>query len=104
MWAPRPNLGKVPAILPPLPPIVHRVLRRHEAPPGTRVLIVGDIHGGLGNSEHYSLSMTITHTRTIVLHTGCLDELRSLLDRCEFRPAEDVLVSVGDLVNKVLRM
>lgn len=40
--------------------------------------------------------------RTVVvgdLH-GCLEELRALLDHVGFRPGEDELVSVGDLVNK----
>ena len=40
-----------------------------------RTLVVGDIH-------------------------GCLDELRALLAEVEFRPGQDALVSVGDLVNK----
>jgi hypothetical protein len=41
----------------------------------TRTVIVGDVH-------------------------GCLDELRSLLERVGFRPGDDQLVMVGDLVNK----
>ncbi|OQR82306.1 hypothetical protein ACHHYP_16240 [Achlya hypogyna] len=40
-----------------------------------RVVVVGDIH-------------------------GCLDELRLLLAACAFVPGTDVLLSVGDLVNK----
>ncbi len=40
--------------------------------------------------------------RTVVVGDvhGCLDELRALLERVSFRPGEDLLVSVGDLVNK----
>jgi hypothetical protein len=41
----------------------------------TRTVIVGDVH-------------------------GCLDELRSLLERVGFRAGDDQLVMVGDLVNK----
>lgn len=40
-----------------------------------RTLVIGDVH-------------------------GCLDELRALLAEAGFRPGEDALVSVGDLVNK----
>ena len=40
-----------------------------------RHLIVGDVH-------------------------GCLDELLLLLDRLHFDPASDVLISVGDLVDR----
>lgn len=42
---------------------------------GRRVLIVGDIH-------------------------GCHAELQALLAKCDYRPGEDVLLLVGDLVNK----
>lgn len=40
--------------------------------------------------------------RTVVVGDvhGCLDELRALLERVSFRPGDDLLVSVGDLVNK----
>lgn len=41
----------------------------------TRVIIIGDVH-------------------------GCLDELRALLDRVDYRADADQLVLVGDLVNK----
>jgi hypothetical protein len=41
-------------------------------------------------------------SRTIVVGDvhGCLEELRSLLERASFRPGEDQLLMVGDLVNK----
>lgn len=40
--------------------------------------------------------------RTVVVGDihGCLDELRALLERVAFRPGDDVLVCVGDIVNK----
>ncbi|KAF0717938.1 Aste57867_2000 [Aphanomyces stellatus] len=55
-----------------LPRIVHAT---HDTPPDARVLVVGDVH-------------------------GCFDELQSLLQACAYMPPEDVLVFVGDLVNK----
>lgn len=58
----------------PLPRVVHAVLpeatTRHR-----RVVILGDVH-------------------------GCPAELQRLLDRLEYRKGVDVLLSVGDLVNK----
>lgn len=45
---------------------------------GRRVILVGDLH-------------------------GCLEELHDLLEACGYRPGEDILVAVGDLVNKARR-
>lgn len=62
---------------------------------------------------HVVLPESSTHHRRIIiigdLH-GCSGELQALLDRCYYRRGVDVVISVGDLVNKgpgsieVLRM
>ena len=46
-----------------------------SATEGRRVLLIGDIH-------------------------GCYRELLDLLEKCGYQPGVDVIVSVGDLVNK----
>eukprot|EP00887_Chlorella_sp_A99_P000920 scaffold5.g920.t1 len=58
----------------PLPRVQHATLPE-VATRQRRVIVVGDIH-------------------------GCPDELQRLLDRLSFRPGVDLLLSVGDLVNK----
>ncbi|KAI3431836.1 hypothetical protein D9Q98_010588 [Chlorella vulgaris] len=58
----------------PMPYRFHHVLPTSTTR-GRRVLIVGDIH-------------------------GCHAELQALLAKCDYRPGEDVLLLVGDLVNK----
>ncbi|KAL4853877.1 5'-adenylylsulfate reductase 3 [Chlorella vulgaris] len=58
----------------PMPYRLHHVLPTSTTR-GRRVLIVGDIH-------------------------GCHTELQALLAKCDYRPGEDVLLFVGDLVNK----
>jgi predicted phosphodiesterase len=57
-----------------LPRVVHSVIPP-SATLGRRVILVGDVH-------------------------GCRDEVERLLNRLYFRPAVDILVFVGDLVNK----
>lgn len=52
---------------------MHFVLEENKLK--SRVIIVGDVH-------------------------GCFEELTELLERCSFNELEDVLVFVGDLVNK----
>jgi bis(5'-nucleosyl)-tetraphosphatase (symmetrical) len=56
-----------------LPSVVHRVA--DDVAASTRLLVIGDVH-------------------------GCFDELQLLLQACDFSPAHDRLVFVGDLVNK----
>lgn len=49
------------------------------------------------------ISLPNTHNRRVIIvgdvH-GCAGELRSLLDRCFYRRGVDILIFVGDLVNK----
>lgn len=51
---------------------------------------------------HAKLAPDAARRRTIVVGDvhGCLDELRDLLAECEYEPATDRVVLVGDLVNK----
>ncbi|CAK4082877.1 unnamed protein product [Aphanomyces euteiches] len=56
----------------PLPRVIHAT---HHVPKHARVIIVGDVH-------------------------GCFEELQNLLQSCAYSAANDVLVFVGDLVNK----
>lgn len=58
----------------PLPAVVHQILPP-TATHSRRVLVVGDVH-------------------------GCAEELQRLLDKCYFRKGTDLLIQVGDLVNK----
>jgi hypothetical protein len=58
----------------PLPPRLHEVVDE-QLTIGRRVLLVGDVH-------------------------GCFEELQELLRKCGYREGEDVLILVGDLVNK----
>lgn len=58
----------------PMPPIVHQVIPSRSTL-HRRVIIVGDVH-------------------------GCASEFQRLLDRCSYRHGVDILISVGDLVNK----
>lgn len=57
----------------PTPQIIHKNLNNIDY--NTRVIIVGDVH-------------------------GCYDELKLLLNKCQFKKDVDFLVFVGDLVNK----
>ena len=57
----------------PLPSIIHAKLETLN--PKDRVILVGDVH-------------------------GCLDELKLLLQQCEWKQGIDTLIFVGDLVNK----
>ncbi len=56
-----------------IPPVVHQTLPADPTRP--RTIVVGDVH-------------------------GCCDELKELLAKCNYSPASDRVVLVGDLVNK----
>ena len=106
----------------PLPLQLHAYLPE-AATLGRRVLVVGDIHGGgaAQGAAHASLFQPCGPARwarsappsphpraSPPLHAvpaccaaaGCYEELLDLLDKCSYAPGEDVLVLVGDLVNK----
>lgn len=57
----------------PNPSVAHQILS--EAQVGSRLIIIGDVH-------------------------GCLDELKQLLTDCNYSACRDTLMFVGDLVNK----
>lgn len=57
------------------PPRVWHAVLPASATGGRRVILVGDVH-------------------------GCVEELRRLLRKCGYRRGEDIVVQVGDLVNK----
>jgi len=61
----------------PLPALHHRQLNRSEIckAPGSRLIIVGDVH-------------------------GCITELQKLLETTNFQAGRDTIILVGDLVNK----
>jgi hypothetical protein len=62
--------------LSPKPSVYHRVISDEEAKLLSRLIVVGDVH-------------------------GCLDELKALLQHCEYNPeGGDQVLLVGDLVNK----
>lgn len=102
----------------PLPPVLHLVLGP-RATVERRVIIIGDIHGcpgeggavGLhggvacnGGSALHCAPQAAPHTAPLLppphsTHTSAA-ELRLLLDLLEYRRGRDLLLSVGDLVNK----
>lgn len=57
----------------PTPPIIHRQLTCNETP--KRLIVVGDVH-------------------------GCYDELKELLESCNYQDAQTQVLIVGDLINK----
>jgi len=57
----------------PLPSIVHKTIPEDETP--KRLITVGDVH-------------------------GCFDELKELLEKCDYQDPDTKVLLVGDLVNK----
>jgi len=74
---------------------LHRLFRKYNrySPEGNR--IIGDVHAVLPETA-------TRHRRVIIVGDihGCYTEFQTLLDKCYFRKGVDILITVGDLVNK----
>lgn len=54
---------------------LHKVIESNKLQPNSKAFVIGDVH-------------------------GCLEELKELVKKLDFNPESDLLIFVGDLVNK----